>query len=140
MRKSRLSILASLAALMALPTVAAANCYSVFDSQNRLIFQSTVTPIDLSGRISETMRQRFPGTYLIMLPDESDCREMRTGIVVTRFTPSVPGAVRPANEVLTASPLAGGIGSAGAVNDDGNSVATREASRSGNALNIKRKP
>jgi hypothetical protein len=140
MRKFRLSILAPLVALAALPTGAAANCYSVYDSQNRLVFQSTVTPIDLSGRISETMRQRFPGTYLIMLPDETDCREMRTGAVVTRFSPSVPGAMRSPDEVLTASPLAGGTGSGGAINDDGNPISTREAARSGNALNVKRKP
>lgn len=135
MRKSRLSILAPLLALAALPTAAAANCYSVYDAQNRLVFQSTVTPIDLSGRISQTMRQSFPGTFLIMLPDDADCREMRTGAVVTRFTPSVPSAARPPNEILTASPLAGGMGSA----DDGNAIMSREAARSGNALNVKRK-
>jgi len=140
MRKSRLSILAPLVALIALPTGAAANCYSVYDGQNRLVFQSTVTPIDLSGRISDTMRQRFPGTYLIMIPDETDCREMRTGPVVTRFSPSVPGAMRSPDEVLTASPLAGGTGTGGPINDAGNSIATREVVRSGNALNVNRKP
>jgi hypothetical protein len=131
MRKFRLSTLAPLIAFAALPTASAANCYSVYDAQNRLVFQSTVTPIDLSGRISETMRQRFPGTYLIMLPDDADCREMRAGAVVTRFTPSVPAAARPANEILTASPLVGGKGTG----DDG----SREAARSGNNLNVKRK-
>jgi hypothetical protein len=135
MRKFSLSILAPLAALAALPTASAANCYSVYDAQNRLVFQSTVTPIDLSGRISETMRQTFPGTFLIMLPDDADCREVRSGAVVTRFTPSVPSAARPPNEILTASPLTGGVGSG----DSGNSVSTREAARSGNALNVKRK-
>ncbi len=140
MRKSRLSILAPLVALAALPTTAAANCYSVYDSQNRLVFQSTVTPIDLSGRISETMRKLYPGTFLVMLPDETNCREMRSGPVVTRFSPSVPGAMRPADEVLTASPLAGGTGSGGAINDDGNSIGSREAARGGNSLNVKRKP
>ena len=136
MRTPRLSILAPLVVLAALPIGAAANCYSVYDGQNRLVFQSTVSPIDLSGRISETMRQRFPGTFLVMLPDDSECREMRTGQVVTRFTPSVPGAVRSPDEVLTASPLAGGTGTAGPINSDGSSMATR----SGNNLNIKRKP
>lgn len=135
MRKFRLSILAPLVALVALPTASAANCYSVYDAQNRLVFQSTVTPIDLSGRISETMRQRFPGTFLIMLPDDADCRELRAGAVVTRFAPSTPAAARPPNEILTASPLAGGTGSG----DDGSSIMSREAARSGNAGNVKRK-
>jgi len=136
MRKSRLSILAPLVVLAALPATAAANCYSVYDSQNRLVFQSTVTPIDLSGRISETMRQRFPGTYLIMLPDDADCREMRTGAVVTRFSPSIEAAARPPNEVLTASPLAGGTGIGGPINDEGNPI----SARSGNTLSVKRRP
>ena len=135
MRKPRLSILAPLVVLAALPIGAAANCYSVYDSQNRLVFQSTVSPIDLSGRISETMRERFPGTFLVMLPDDSDCREMRTGPVVTRFSPSVPGAARSPDEVLTASPLAGGTGTAGPINSDGSSAA-----RGGNNLNVRRKP
>jgi hypothetical protein len=134
MRQSRLSALVSLVALAALPGLAAANCYSVYDGQNRLVFQSTVAPIDLSGRISEAMRTTFPGTFLIMIPDDADCREMRTGPVVTRFSPSVPGAIRPADEMLSASPLAGGTGTGSPGAD------TREAARAGNALNVKRKP
>jgi hypothetical protein len=135
MRKPRLSILAPLIALAALPIGAAANCYSVYDGQNLLVFQSTVSPIDLSGRISQTMRERFPGTFMVMLPDDSDCREMRTGPVVTRFTPSVPGAVRSPDEVLTASPLVGGTGTAGPTSSEGSS-----ATRGGNNLNVRRKP
>ena len=60
MRKFRLSILAPLVALAALPTASAANCYSVYDTQNRLVFQSTVTPIDLSGRISDDDAPALP--------------------------------------------------------------------------------
>jgi len=69
-----------LAILIALPIVAgAANCYSIYDAKNRLAFQSTVPPIDLSGRISQTMRESYPGGFLIMVPDDGDCREYRTG-------------------------------------------------------------
>jgi hypothetical protein len=129
MRPSRLSVLVPLVALAALPGLAAANCYSVYDGQNRLVFQSTVAPIDLSGRISETMRTAFPGTFLIMTPDDSDCREMRSGPVVTRFSPTVPGAMRSPDEMLSASPLAGGTG-----------TGSPGADTHGNTLNVKRRP
>ena len=65
MRTTRLSALLPLGALLALPTLAGANCYSVYDAQNRLAFQSTVAPIDLSARISDGMRSRFPGGFFI---------------------------------------------------------------------------
>jgi hypothetical protein len=67
----------SLALLLATPALAHANCYSVYNSQNHLSFQSTVAPVDLSRRISEAMAQRFPGGHLIITPDTSDCREVR---------------------------------------------------------------
>lgn len=137
MRTPRLSTWLSLCALLALPGVAAANCYSMYDGQNRLVFQSTVAPIDLSTRISETMRSRFPGVYLIMIPDDSDCRELRTGVIVTRFLTSVPGAAAPAEETLQAPLLRDGRN---ALTSDSNAAASREAVRSGNALNIRQRP
>ena len=137
MRMPRLSTLLPLCTLLALPRHRRANCYSMYDGQNRLAFQSTVSPIDLSTRISETMRSRFPGVYLIMIPDDSDCRELRTGVIVTRFLTTVPGAASPPEETLrTASPLLRDGRAAGT--SDSNAIATREAVRSGNALNIKR--
>ena len=56
--------------LLLLPSLASANCYSIYDAKNRLAFQSTVAPVDLSTRISESMRARFPGGHLIMIPDD----------------------------------------------------------------------
>lgn len=63
--------------LLAMPLLAEANCYSMFDSENHLSFQSTVPPVDLSMRISDAMAQRFPGRHLIITPDTTDCREVR---------------------------------------------------------------
>ena len=83
MRTTRLSTLLALATLLAAPTFAHANCYSVYDAQNRLSFQSTVTPIDLSARISDGMRSRFPGGFFVMIPDDSDCREVHTAPTVS---------------------------------------------------------
>ncbi|MEO8081624.1 MAG: hypothetical protein ABI641_13915, partial [Caldimonas sp.] len=64
-------------AVLAAPAAASANCYSMYTSQNQLTYQSTVTPIDLSMRISDAMRARFPGGFFVMIPDDSDCREIR---------------------------------------------------------------
>ena len=133
MRKARLTALSSLAVLLVLPSIASANCYSIYDAKNRLAFQSTIAPVDLSTRISDQMRTRFPGGHLIMIPDDSDCREYRTGPTVTpRFEAGgTSGAEAKPERTLEASPLLRGTGT----NAD---LTTREAVRSGNALNVKR--
>jgi hypothetical protein len=134
MRKTRLTALSSLAVLLVLPSLASANCYSIYDAKNRLAFQSTIAPVDLSTRISEAMRARFPGGYLIMIPDDSDCREYRSGPIVSpRFEAGgAAGVEQPAERMLEASPLMRGNGGGGA------DLTTREAGRSGNNLNVKR--
>jgi len=133
MRKTRLTALSSLAVLLVLPSVASANCYSIYDTNNRLAFQSTIAPVDLSTRISDAMRARFPGGHLIMVPDDSDCREYRTGPTLTpRFEAGgAPGAAQPPERTLEASPLLRGTGASA-------DLMTREAARSGNAVNVKR--
>jgi len=91
-----------LAVLLVSPGLAgAANCYSIYDTRNVLTFQSTVPPIDLSTRISQSMRERFPGGHLVIVPDDVDCREFRTGPFLSpRFDPGKAPEVR--NEMLTA--------------------------------------
>ena len=133
MQKTRLIALSSLAVLLVLPSVASANCYSIYDAKNRLAFQSTIAPVDLSARISDQMRTRFPGGHLVMLPDDSDCREYRTGPTLSpRFEAGgAPGAEPPPERMLEASPLLRGTGASA-------DLTTREAVRSGNALNVKR--
>jgi hypothetical protein len=133
MRTLRLSILLPAAALIALPMLASANCYSVYDGQNRLTFQSSVAPIDLSERISDAMKAHFPGRFLVILPDDSDCVEFRSGSTVSpRFdagagdrdktfeAPLLRGAKAPIDSLAS--------GSTG-----------RESVRTGNALNVRRR-
>ena len=141
MRTTRLSTLLSVAALLALPSLASANCYSIYDGQNRLVFQSTVAPIDLSARISDAMRTRFPGSFLVMLPVDADCLEFRSGPTTSpRFdsgTGSGMGATSDPKETFEPPLLRGARAPVDSI-AQGNGVATREAVRSGNALNIKR--
>jgi hypothetical protein len=111
--------------LLALPSLAnAANCYSVYDTQNRLAFQSTVSPVDLSERISQAMRERFPGGYLIIVPDDADCREIRTGPVTSpRFG---TGKVESSRDTMIEAPLLRGAPTAGsAEQSSGNNLTVR---------------
>ena len=132
---TRLSLTLPFAALLALPAVASANCYSMYDGQNRLTFQSTIAPVDLSTRISDSMRARFPGNFLVILPDDSDCLEFRSGSTVSpRFdagTGSGQGAASENDKVFQAPLLRG----AAAPID---SIAGGATSGSGNTLNVRR--
>jgi len=132
MRKTRLTALSSLAVLLALPSLANANCYSIYDANNRLAFQSTIAPVDLSARISEAMRARFPGGHLVMIPDDSDCREYRTGPTLSpRFDAGAgAGTAQAPERTLEASPLLRNTGAPAG--------SSRETVRSGNVLNVKR--
>ena len=133
MRKTRLVASSSLAALLVVPSLASANCYSIYDAKNRLAYQSTIAPVDLATRISDGMRTRFPGGHLVIIPDDSDCREYRTGPTLSpRFEAGgAPGIEQPPERLLEASPLLRGTGASA-------NPTTREAVRTGNVLNVKR--
>ena len=139
------SCLTLLAALTA-PALAQANCYSIYDAKNQLAFQSTIAPVDLSRQISDAMRARFPGGYLVMIPGDDACREYRAGSTVRpRFDAGglTSSSAMRSEEILQASPLLSGTRSTmygdnqnlgGGVND----TASREAARSGTTLNVRR--
>ena len=135
----------TLLAALAVPALAEANCYSVYDAQNRLSFQTAVAPIDLSRQISDAMRVRFPGGFLVMVPDDSDCREIRSSGIQERFDAvgAVPGSATPADRALQASPLLRGTRSnlidTGVQGGD-TDAASREAVRTGTSLNVRRPP
>jgi hypothetical protein len=139
MRTTRLPILLTVAALLALPAIASANCYSIYDGQNRLTFQSTVAPIDLSARISDAMRNRFPGSYLVILPDEADCLEFRSGPIVSpRFdagTGSGQGTGGDRDRTYEAPLLRG---ARAPIDSAALGASSRDSVRSGNALNVRR--
>ena len=123
MRTTRL--LLPLALLLALPGLAgAANCYSIYDAKNRLAFQSTVPPIDLSARISQGMREHFPGGHLVIIPNDEDCREYRTGPVLSpRFD---SGKVETSRDQVMEAPLLRGAGNAGTSESSGTNLRIRK--------------
>ena len=62
MRVSRDLLLALLLGLAGLPALA---CYTVYDSTNRVVYQSDKPPVDMSRPLHETVPQRFPGAQLV---------------------------------------------------------------------------
>lgn len=133
----------SVAFLLALPALAEANCYTIYDTQNRLAFQSTIAPIDLSRRISEAMPGRFPGGYLVMIPDESACSEFLSGLTATqpRFVRTGANTAPSSDQVMQASPLLRGSRTGISANDFGTTSNGNEVpvpARSGTTLNVKR--
>ena len=83
MRTNRQFVALSVAVALVLPGMANANCYIVYDAKNQLVLQSTVSPVDLSKPISDSMRERFPGGHLVMMRSDRNCREVRTGSTLT---------------------------------------------------------
>jgi hypothetical protein len=62
MRVSRQLLLASLLSAASLPALA---CYTVYDRDNRILYQSDRPPVDMSRPLHETLPQRFPGGQLV---------------------------------------------------------------------------
>jgi hypothetical protein len=68
-------VAASLLALAAAPALA---CYTVYDSNNRIVFRSSEAPVDMSRPLHETMPQRFPGGQLVF-DTQTSCEAVSTG-------------------------------------------------------------
>jgi hypothetical protein len=77
------------------------------------------------------MRARFPGGYLVIIPDESDCREIRTGPTTSPRFDATSTTQAPPQEVLEA-PILRGAGTAGTAKESPTTV------RSGTNLNVRR--
>ncbi|HZY19539.1 MAG TPA: hypothetical protein VFE82_13770 [Ramlibacter sp.] len=64
------------AALGALALVAAgqaAACYTVYDRNNKIVYNAQKPPVDMSRPLSETLPARFPGGHLVFDNGSSDC-------------------------------------------------------------------
>jgi len=56
-----------------LPSLASAVCFTVYDRANWIIYRATVTPIDLSGPISQAMWAKFPTGHLVISDGTTTC-------------------------------------------------------------------
>lgn len=55
---------------------AGGTCYTIYDPNNRAVYQSTEPPIDMSQSISDGMAKRYPGHFLVVAVDNAYCREI----------------------------------------------------------------
>jgi hypothetical protein len=62
--------------LCAIPSLAFANCFSIYSPQGQLVYRTTVVPIDLSLQITEGLQVRFPNHHLVFVADESMCTDI----------------------------------------------------------------
>lgn len=57
---------------MGLASVNAMACYTVYDSNNTMVYNSQTPPVDMRRQLHETVPIRFPGSTMIFGP-ETDC-------------------------------------------------------------------
>jgi hypothetical protein len=77
-------LLAGATAFGLFPRVAAAECFSMYDTKNALVYQSQTSPIDLSRPISEEMARHYPSRALVISTSIS-CEDGRGGSGASRF-------------------------------------------------------
>jgi hypothetical protein len=97
--------------LGALASPAGAECFTVYDSAHRIVYQSDTTPIDLSGPIAPAMQARFPGGQLIISGDR-DCTFVNPGSPVAVLAGPAPagsggGTVSTVNSPAPGTSMAG---------------------------------
>lgn len=95
----RFASLALIAFATTLPSLASASCFSIYSGQDKLVYQSTVNPVDLSLPLSQALRPRFPNSLMVMDPDDSSCTEVGPG------SSSARGEVRDASRSMSTGPL-----------------------------------
>jgi len=111
MNKALIGLLAPLAAAL-VPVTASASCFFIYGPKNELVYRSTITPVDLSRPISDSMRGRFSGGHLVMIPDETGCPDLLAGGESKLFATlgfTTPGSGRTTSAV-NASPLFRNVG------------------------------
>jgi hypothetical protein len=61
-----------LCAVLGAASFHASACYTVYDRQDRVVYQSLTPPVDMSRPLHETLPARFPGGHMIF--DSGECR------------------------------------------------------------------
>jgi hypothetical protein len=76
--------------LGAIASPAGAECFTVYDSAHRIVYQSDATPIDLSGPIAPATQARFPSGQLIISVDAGVCTFISPGSPVAVMVGPAP--------------------------------------------------
>jgi hypothetical protein len=102
-----------------LPLHATAVCFTVYEG-DRIVYRDTVTPIDLSGPISEALPAKYPGGRLLINPENDHCTLISPVTAVNIRAPAeAPAPIASAQPVAAApqaapAPAAAGMGKPGA--------------------------
>jgi hypothetical protein len=95
-----LRVIGALAVVLAGSGVQATTCYAVYSPDNRLIWRSDVSPVDLARPLSDTVRKVFPaGSALTFADADASCTpvgELRNGVFVA------PVSTGPTRQTLAA--------------------------------------
>lgn len=76
-------------ALLAVASVNAVACYTVYDRNNQVVYNAQTAPVDMRYQIHETLPRVFPGAHMVF-DDSTDCpvtqeRAPRAGDAVARL-------------------------------------------------------
>ena len=75
--------------------LAAAQCYTLYDRDNRVVYQGRESPVDMSRPLHETVPALQPGGHLV-LDNIGTCEEMREPTLQTeRRPPALGGGPHP---------------------------------------------
>lgn len=99
-RRPTTVLLASLALLGS--GQAAAHCFMVFDPQQRLVYQSTEAPFDLSEPLSQGLAKHFPRHHLVMTDSAADCAPVDARARAALPLPPAEGSATAARQRLPA--------------------------------------
>jgi hypothetical protein len=80
------ALMLAAALLAGMPGHAAAMCYVVYDAQSRIIYRNTMTPVDLSGPVTQAVRAKFPGAQMVIMLDNSGCSPIDPSAPFDPFT------------------------------------------------------
>ncbi|TFY98747.1 hypothetical protein [Ramlibacter rhizophilus] len=70
-----------------------AQCYTVYDAQNRVLYHARQSPVDMSRPLHETVPAAFPGGHLVF-DNFSQCDELRPLVPPIAAAPTEPDTAR----------------------------------------------
>jgi hypothetical protein len=68
--------------LLALASVQAFACYTVYDRDNRVVWQGDKPPVDMSRPLHETLPARFPGNPSMVFDDSTSCPVVISSVAI----------------------------------------------------------
>lgn len=71
---------------------AMAQCYTVYDREDRVVYQGPESPVDMSRPLHETVPGLFPGGHLVFDNITQDCAAVRPPIALVPSAGKLSGA------------------------------------------------